>query len=113
MTTEEGNKLIAEFEGLQKRPATNLLSERYIYKNGVSYNADRLLYHTSWDWLMPAYFKCKTIFNSLSLSDRINLYLFSDLRESILSGDCGIAQLALVKFIQWYNWYNQNKTTQP
>ena len=43
---EEPNKLIAEFMG-------------YVFVNGVyespkdEFHIDEMLYHTSWDWLMP------------------------------------------------------------
>ena len=53
------NKLIAEFMGAEK---THIQSVGDIYcpvpsKSGSEY-ADKLQYHTSWDWLMPVAEKC-------------------------------------------------------
>src|SRR4051812_9002764 len=58
MTIEQGNKLIAEFDG--KTPvsfldkSTNCVFEGWVWiENGKSKQANYLKYHSSWDWLMP------------------------------------------------------------
>ena len=61
---EENNKLIAEFMGAEK---THIKSVGDIYcpvpsKNGSEY-ADKLQYHSSWDWLMPVVAKCTKLNN--------------------------------------------------
>ena len=78
----EGNKLIAEFEGLEQdgnywyRPTGNTEGLMYTHKYR------RLEYHTSWDWLMPVVEKIKdTVLierpyeNLLDKLDVLNLYI--------------------------------------
>jgi hypothetical protein len=69
---EENNKLIAEFMGAEK---THIKSVGDIYcpvpsKNGSEY-ADKLQYHTSWDWLMPVIDKCYQEHMSKHISDAV------------------------------------------
>ena len=55
MTTQETNKLIAEFMGMTNDVPHN--KSMMIFKTEQGYNdvisINELQYHTSWDWLMP------------------------------------------------------------
>ncbi len=62
MNTQENNKMIAEFMGAEK---THIQSVGDIYcpvpsKNGSEY-ADKLQYHSSWDWLIPVVEKIENL----------------------------------------------------
>lgn len=53
----EGNKLIAEFMGLEWKLH---LGRRYLY-NHAWIPLENLKYHSSWDWLMPVVEKIETM----------------------------------------------------
>ena len=55
MNTQENNKLIAEFMGIIPNEAGV-----YHVSEHKGYSLENLLYHTSWDWLMPVLKKMKT-----------------------------------------------------
>lgn len=136
MTTEEGNKLIAEFMGGEIQPdlTCNNYGKMSIPQWAfIKYNFDTMRiggyeYHTSWDWLMPVVEKidglkcdkagsviCQT--NTTSHSFYIN---YNDGKSTCYchpkyydgrhreEGESRIENVwqAVVKFIQWYN---QNK----
>ena len=61
MTTQESNKLIAEFMGWEKYEGYNYITAHYQSYQSVSnglcetkvFSMTELKFHTSWDWLMP------------------------------------------------------------
>tara|TARA_R110000803_G_scaffold14002_2_gene39182 strand:+ start:2120 stop:2401 length:282 start_codon:yes stop_codon:yes gene_type:complete len=53
MNTTENNQLIAEFEKVVFHDDEN----QYYNADGL-HIGDTLLYHTSWDWLMPVVVEC-------------------------------------------------------
>ena len=55
----EGNKLIAEFLGIEKK----IYGETGItyYIDNIPYQLFKLKYHSSWDWLMNIVEKCESI----------------------------------------------------
>lgn len=57
MKTIENNKLIAEFMGYQINYGFN---KDGVLFHGVHVSADKLLYATNWDWLMPVVEKIET-----------------------------------------------------
>ena len=68
MKPQEANKLIAEFMGMgcsneeyYPRPVRIALSCVALYNSGSWINEDELLFHESWDWLMPVITKLKSI----------------------------------------------------
>ena len=87
------NKLIAEFmqEGSE---GFNL----YDY-NGCHYKVDELLFHTSWDWLMPVGEKIDAMFGEDDeVDDAINR-----VHNAVLSFDIDNTYRAIVEFIKEYN----------
>ena len=56
MTTQEileGNKLIAEFMGAKRKEYSITNREHYLFRDGRKYLTENLIFHSSWDWLMP------------------------------------------------------------
>ena len=56
MNTQENNKIIAEFMGITPNEAGV-----YHVSKHKGYSLENLLYHTSWDWLMPVVEKIESI----------------------------------------------------
>jgi hypothetical protein len=93
----ENNKLIAEFMGMQDTPIGWYDNEEafpnLLRTEGNTF--DNLLFHTSWDWLMPVVEKCMQtgdntdewddLYNALSTVNKTNLHQ------------------AVVEFIKQYN----------
>lgn len=104
----KGNKLIAEFVKLERRGQT------YYYEDDTCDN-NKLLYHTSWDWLMPVVEKIeKTWINGanstlLTEGDIVQIYHgrehdSKDFATGILRGERKkTLWLAVIEFINWYN----------
>jgi len=65
---KEENKLIAEFMGYALDTTTK---EYYVpkYNSGDWFTIDELLFHDSWDWLMPVVEKCKEYNNKRLMSN--------------------------------------------
>jgi hypothetical protein len=65
MTIIEGNKLIAEFMGWEKSPYPNTPDKLYRdddkNEKQLSIHVSQLLYHSSWDWQIPAWIKLLSI----------------------------------------------------
>ena len=93
MSTQENNKLIAEFMGL----APNECGV-YQIKRGLYY-LENLSYHLSWDWLMPVVQKCYKIDDEEG---------FDNLVDAVSTLDINGTYQAAVKFI---NQYNKNEST--
>ena len=55
MNKQENNKLIVEFMGYSFE---NEEYYRPLYNSGDWYKEDELLFHESWDWLMPVVQEC-------------------------------------------------------
>ena len=109
MTSEEildGNKLIAEFLGINKKVYGETGTTYYI--DDTPYQLVKLKYYSSWDWLMP-------------VVEKIENVLDGDVSVIISDASCGISYsnsysicaeaytkieaiwLACVNFITWYN----------
>lgn len=112
----EGNRLIAEFMGGKYDKDTNFPihpNDIWLPTHGiVNYTTINigygkiLLYHSSWDWLIPVIKKIREIINV-----ELNVDSFEEIRERKLTlnpYDYNIEQVykAVVEFIKWYN---QNK----
>ena len=121
MNTIEGNKLIAEFMGINAKVYSDTPTiTRWQFGNSMLHQED-LEYHSSWDWLMPVVEKIGDIVISGTLpynSDqfvRIEIVVggyvkISNLRDtpittnvSIEGGLLNAIYNAVVQFIQWYS----------
>lgn len=108
----EGNKLIAEFMGEKTCYVGNIVC---IDKGrGFTYPVDEWAkYHSSWDWLHPAWEK----FRDLKLSrfdegwtDHYSRHLVA-VSTAIHAYPINIAFERLVRALQWYNKSKINETT--
>jgi hypothetical protein len=102
MTILEGNKLIAEFMGYEVREGRAI---EVVFKNEtVAYRVTGLLYHSSWDWLMP-------VVDSIAALDEVYHWELSEETFSIdadktfenVGGGIDKVWKTVVQFIQWYN----------
>jgi hypothetical protein len=130
MTTEEGNKLIAEFMGLKAvRPfkdighpevwAWETPTNSPLYRVANGNDLENIYFHSSWDWLMP----CVEKIESLGCIVEIWLCLGKGCR--IIKGSFKVPTMTIANtesnstieavwqaVIQYIEWYNQSKNTQ-
>ena len=99
MNTQENNKMIAEFMGLEHcyRPYGDGFME--VKKEGLCIELEDLQYHESWDWLMPVVEKILNKSDDDELIER-----FYEIQNVIPNREA--TYQAVVEFI---NEYNQNK----
>jgi hypothetical protein len=91
MNTQENNKLIAKFMGITPNEAGV-----YHVSKHKGYSLENLLYHTSWDWLMPI---VESIFERLdSRDDSAN-----EIKKGMLVCSRNNTYKAVVEFINQYN----------
>lgn len=100
-TTQENNRLIAEFMGLKVLSKEEYLKHpKHGTLNVTEYSiSEYQRFHSSWDWLMPVGAKC--LEKSLSLRQ----YPFIDIKikEAVQSFKIEATYQAVVEFIEWYN----------
>lgn len=112
----EGNKLIAEFNGLSY--CTKYMYEGW-YKNSEHNNRicdfDGLKYNTSWDWLMPIVMKIEELgyeVNIKGIKCSVNCVLEENPIISYVLGEKSkkieLLFTVIVEFIKWYNENNKN-----
>ena len=111
----EDNKLIAEFMGLVYAPPSKRWDDWFTEDGTRVTFGSRipLLYHTSWDWLMPVVDKIESLGYSY---DRVNADVFINSQEggNIIPNpmDCNnMTMLQKTHFIvvEFIKFYNQNK----
>lgn len=101
----DGNKLIAEFDGGIYDP----VYEQFMFEKDGERNwvkPDDLQYHTSWDWVMPVWGKCKEIGLWMMLNgyDKLWLEKAKEIENAIINElDCAKAATKLSQLIEWYN----------
>lgn len=122
MTKEEileGNKLIAEFLGYVYVPYTvghsggnpgwvlknYKLIDRKTPKLFLGRTTKDLLYHTSWDWLMPVVEKIEKTTAFVNIKGC--LVNISTIVEVSAPTKLEAVWLAVVEFIEWYNTQNK------
>jgi hypothetical protein len=107
----EGNKIIAEFMGVDECGKPNW-EYRYWFIGGISVREDELKYHSSWDWLMPVWGKLgKEMYKirrqisgeDYKKAEVLTIHILTSFREV----DITSAFNWILEAIQWYN--NQSK----
>tara|TARA_R110000751_G_scaffold73213_1_gene148187 strand:- start:1099 stop:1371 length:273 start_codon:yes stop_codon:yes gene_type:complete len=86
------NKLIAEFMDMQETNLGWVDGRRHILNDD---SISPLLYHTSWDWLMPVVEKIY----QLELDNEGALLV----RDAVAEANLNNTYQAVVEFIEWYN----------
>lgn len=109
VSIEEGNKIIAVFDGWEAGRFEHLPNKLHKMEAGklIGISIDELKYHSSWDWLHPVLEKMNTMLckGSLPFEDGgqysfLLLPVYTDIK-TVWKG--------LVDCLQWYN---NNQTTQ-
>lgn len=114
-----GNKLIAEFMGLEKdgnfwyKPTGN--TEGLMYTNKYS----KLKYHSSWDWLMPVVEKIEKVELPENVVIEVGIWanqceigtVHQTKETFMIAGSTGKDKISFVfeAVVEFINWYNQNK----
>ena len=107
MTTQETNKLIAEFMG------DKVLYSQLDYCTDEAFPFDDLHFHESWDWLMPVVEKIEGLgFEFFIVENRFKINHNTDQSiENVTYAEGGdklsITYQGIVQFIEYYN--NTNK----
>lgn len=94
-TTEENNKLIAEFIEVPKHEPDTRTGTYWEVNENDLYETSELKYHTSWDWLMR-------VVEHISYTGITGGILY-DLNNALSIADIDGAYKAIVVFINWYN----------
>ena len=96
----EGNKLIAEFIGLEKNDFGYWINKDYLFNSQLKLFDFELKFHSSWDWLIPCinkiyesdwYYKWKDTSGQFEKEIFINTKFIEVTWEQV------------VEFIKWYN----------
>ena len=126
MSTIENNKILAQFEKEQYSFLGWVLPDRArmvevkinIWEESEIFKDSELLYHSSWDWLMPVAKKIDTIVFGLMVGGKLEnkspdetLLKITGKDSNIIfhqgrlfvSSDIEEAYNACVEFIKWYN----------
>lgn len=105
MTTIEGNNLIAEFMGYINTTPTDPDFNIYENKEGKMLESMSMVYHSSWDWLMPVVEKIGMIRPiELHFSVAPSCYIYRlDIKNTFSESPIKNVWLSCVEFIQWYN----------
>jgi hypothetical protein len=101
-TIEEKNRMIAEFIGMQQTSIGWFDAEEVLVLPYTSDNTfDNLLFHTSWDWLMPV---VDAIYNTDIDEQATNE--IGDITHALLDVNINAVHEAVVNFIEFYNKQN-------
>jgi hypothetical protein len=95
----EGNKLIAEFMGVESYEANGYVN--FIYSDDNHRTHVDLAYHSSWDWLMP-------VVEKIHAEGDFDDYYADDLLHNEMTQAMGMADIKalwgyVIEFIDWYN----------
>lgn len=120
-TTTENNRIIAEFMGWKEQTdPTERWFGSFREPNGILHkntNTEPLLFHSSWDWLMPVVEKIEGLENSIYQVDIMQegARILKRCKHFDKPIDCTVSKMpegttkleatykAVVQFIKWYN----------
>jgi hypothetical protein len=124
-TTEEKNRMIAEFmggefekmhfNGVEQEVVTLINCHQIKMSQLMSVYTSNLLFHTSWDWLMPVVEKIETELKYEVLIGRIysQVNIIGDEDNTISKWVCGDPkkklEITYETICQFIEWYNENK----
>lgn len=104
-TIEQMNEVISLFDGWELIEEDNA---QHFKRNGCFYTHSQLLYHSSWDWLMPVVRKIYDILAEMLKKRPPHTACHGDMIEVDIH--CAIREVDILKthdfvhqFIQWYN----------
>ena len=113
-TTEQKNRMIAEFMGVNKNnngtyelPQFGRLNLGGEFK--TEFNDTQMRYHTSWDWLMPVVKECFSKieifeYDSDMYEHCIECIFHPDFTlNAFMNGEINDIHERVVEFIEWYN----------
>lgn len=116
MNTEQGNKLIADFMGLEQfeNPFRGIKKEDGLYKrtnaDGTADIIGDLNYAVSWDWLMPVVEKIENLKDHIEVNisgTDCTIWYLPDLKPVGVTRNwptkIEAVYNAVVSFIRWYN----------
>lgn len=91
--TAQNNILLAEFLGWKRETVVR-------GRNELTYDfiGEDLLFHVSWDWLMPVVHRCLMIAHNETLNEWENSFA-----DVFLAASIDTMYKEVVAFIQWYN----------
>jgi len=96
MNTQENNKMIAEFMGMQHTDIGWYDNEETLQLRNNTF--DELQFHKEWNWLMPVVHKCLDIYHTEQMNDDLNFEFYDGLSHSREA-----TYKAVVEFINQYN----------
>lgn len=108
MNTTENNILIAEFMGLELRDKTYFIanSELKPVMGIIGKTSNELLFHCSWNWLMPVIGRCEEI----RLNSKGSETHYDRMMETIMNRLIQLDILSTFKnVVEFIKWYNENK----
>lgn len=102
MTTTEGNKLIA---GFMDFPVTESVKGALVWFDDDG--AKDVLYHESWDWLMPVVEKISDIDDFAYEED--DAITTEQTKIVLTTHVCVSIETLYERVVKFINWYNNNK----
>ena len=101
MSTQENNKMIAEFMIAEFMGIVYPKLDDVIVIDNVVIKENELSYHKSWDWLMPVIQKC--LIGEAEHSEDVYNLAIKNIYEGICNQDISLAYESVVEFINQYN----------
>ncbi len=107
----EGNKLIAEFMGLEKNDFGYWVNKDYLFGAQLKLFDFELKFHSSWDWLMPV---IRRIIDTIGVKtinecDSEEWFQSTRITKMYIGIDINLSHYYVVEFIKWYNSCQKEK----